>query len=291
MYHLETAADSDALERVLQWFVEDSGFERHHAVDGVVLAEVFRPNERPSTSQTLYVLGLDIAWWFWVDDRSDKRVQRGPDPVDFARLMAFAERKLGAGDANALEERSFVRLSNTMKQNALSDGEHAWWLATASRVFSGMLFEQQRTADCQRSSYSECIEYGLRSTAVPNILATASLAYDLRRFAHPNAIALNELDRLVFVFNRLLNDLYSADVERTEGLSGRSGNTVLEMEQYLSPKAARAFVTAQASAYEQIVYRAAEAIGPEEPLVSLAQHAVRTISGWYNARPLRYVVS
>lgn len=100
-------------------------------------------------------------------------------------------------------------------------------------------------------SYSEYLDNGIFSTAVPHFLSTASLLYG---FGLSSRIRQEEsVRRLVqhlSIMCRLHNDLHSVEKERQEGTLA---NAVLLIERGLPAEPARAFVAEELQGYRRLM--------------------------------------
>ena len=291
MSSLESKVDPALLARVLDWASDIEAFEKHHAVDGVFHAGGFCIPPFDSDPETLFLLALDVAFWFWIDDRSDKCLLNESSPFDWDDFIGFVEGiTSGARSVEDLspEKRFVLRLSELLKGSTTSAAGHDFWLMTVCRVSRGMRFEETAHRNGHVPSYLECIEYCMRSTAIPNILATASLVCEIDRAARQAEMTVWDIERCFCIHQRLLNDLKTYRAERHEGHEGKITNLVLLMERIVGIDKAVRFVTNDLARIENTLMELAERLGREDPFVQLILYAKNNISKWYGLAPARY---
>lgn len=290
MSSTESEVDFDLLERMLDWASDIEEFERHHAVDGLFNAKGF---SMPSSldEEGFLLLALDIAFWFWIDDRSDKHIKDQANPVNWDRIIDLAD---GVSETAPLigfpghEETFFVRLRDALRAYLSNKPDHDYWLQTMSRVARGMRFEEHSNRSGRMPSYIECLEYGIGSSTIPNIIATTALVHDVSRAARQGDLILVDLERCFCMQQRMLNDLHSAKKERNEGAHGKTTNILLLIEKLIGNEHAEEFVRNEISSLEGIIESMFNRLDDQDPFVRLIRHSMKTINAWLKSRPTRY---
>lgn len=153
-----------------------------------------------------------------------------------------------------------------------------------------MHFEEQCARGLHSPSFVECLELGSYSTGVEMILTGAYLVHDLNR---PNRMAdvwLPSMERYMCAYQRLLNDLHSAEKERREGDQGRVSNALLLMERTLPSQQARTFVEEQLRSYLRLIDGCSSQLGRSDPFVVIIDAMRRQVDRWYANSPVRYSV-
>lgn len=243
----------------------------------------------------MFTIALVSAFWFWFDDRSDKFLCEQQSPVDWDTLMAFerdeppprlAASPGGLGDTP--EVRFFQRLCAVLAPLAAHPDEHRWWRVGSVMVFRAMAAEELMSRGGAARSLVECMETGAHSTTLPSILPAAYLVRGMNRPARHADPRVGDIERYLYLSQRLLNDLKSAEKERREGHAGRVSNAVLLLENDLPPEQARAFVEAQRRGYERLLTHNLERLGPGDAFAAMISRLVQTINGWYETGPLRF---
>lgn len=283
----EDLVDAALLERIVDWAGSYPEFQRHHAIDGLAVAQCFSPACCSESPPCRFLLGLAVAFWFWFDDRCDDHLAENATVVDFASLVAV--RTSGPTGLGTPEGNYFHRLSVEFASYAVDSREHEWWMATAERTFYGMWIEDVANREGRDLSYSECVENGVNSSTIRNILAASSLVHRLQRSMRHDEPILCDLERHFCIHQRIQNDLYSLEKERGEGTHGRLGNVVLKMEHYLGRQGARAFAIEQLEGYGRLIENAVRLLGSADPIGQLIAAAHKGIPQWYAAEPIRFV--
>lgn len=284
---IESKVNSELLERMLDWAKDIDEFERHHAADGLFLAAAFCVPPFAGDEEGFFLIALDIAFWCWIDDRSDKHLLDQTVRFDWAGLIESIEEntvKQCSGSFSTQEEDFYFRLSELIKDRAADEADYNYWRLTMTQVARGMFFEEQVSRVGRKPSFVECVEYGQLSTGLPNFIAVTGLVHSISRFARQIDVHLTTLERCFCIQQRMLNDLDGTEKEREEG---KISNCVLLMEQNLGPEKAAAFVRDEMAGLEQIIRAMCDRLGHHDPFTKLILHAKDSINKWYAAKPLR----
>lgn len=286
----ESQVDKDILERMLDWVSDIEEFERHHAVDGLFHAMGFSTPPFTGDKESFFLLALNTAFWFWIDDRSDKHLSDRAGPVNWAGMIELIEgkREFRASKLPAApEERYYFRLSKLIQERAGTETEYDFWRQTVSKAARGMCFEEDVNANGRTPTYIECIEHGVGFSTIPNLISTAALVYGVSRAERQSDMIVVDLERCFSIHQRMLNDLNGVEKERREGTYGKKTNLVLLMENKLGAEAASKFIENEMSSMEQMVFSMMERLGVQDPFVKLIRHAMNNINAWYASKPKR----
>lgn len=277
----------EALERLVTWGAGVPNFERHHAADGLFVAlgccdEVSRANP-----DHLFLMALNITFWFWVDDRSDKYLNASSPEVNWPNLIAIAEER--RAERQSAEEAYLSELADGMRKRCQFDGDFERWRNTAATSLGGMEWEEKISRKGVSPSYAESVEYGAASVTIINIMHGAYIVNATPRAARHADERLLQLERYVGMFQRLINDLYSVEKERKEGPKGRVSNAVIVMEQAMARTDARHFVEEQAKGYRRLINERLAELGPTDPAARMTKNMLHAIDAYYEHAPVRYI--
>lgn len=293
MSKVAARVDPVLLARILAWAADFDDFAVHHAADGLYVAEACV--DRAEQRDQVLAIALVSAFWFWFDDRSDKFLREQQSPVDWDTLTAFERDEPPPGLAaspgglgGTPEVRYFQRLCDLLAPLAAHPEEHRWWRVGSVMVFRAMAAEELMSRGGAARSLAECMETGAHSTTLPSILTAAHLVRGMNRPSRHADPRVGDIERYLYLSQRLLNDLNSAEKERREGHSGRVSNSVLLLENDMPPERARAFIEAQRRGYERLLIHNLERLGPEDAFAAMISRLVQRINGWYAAGPLRF---
>jgi hypothetical protein len=285
MSRIAARVDPALLARIMAWVEEFSDFEVHHAADGLYVAEACVVERDP---EVLLPIALVSAFWFWFDDRSDKSLRADHTPVDWDALIGFEQEPAPPPRGDTPEVRCFQRLSDLLAPLAARPEDHREWRVGSALVFRAMRAEEQMSRGGAARSLVECIETGAHSTTLASILPAAYLARRMDRPARHADPRVAAVERYLYLSQRLLNDLHSAEKERREGHEGRVSNSVLLLERDLPRATAREFVERQRRGYERLLFDHLDRLGPDDPFAATITRLVHCIRGWYQAGPHRF---
>jgi hypothetical protein len=116
--------------------------------------------------------------------------------------------------------------------------------------------------------YSEYIDNGVGSSAVPHIVSGASLVYGFELASRLSDARVQSFMRHLSLACRLHNDLSSIEKERREGCLA---NAALLMDKYLPPEMSRRFVEEEMAGYERMLNEDIASLGEADPLSILAR--------------------
>ena len=286
MSKIAARVDPALLARMMAWAHDFPDFAEHHAADGLYIAGAFV--EPTDTREQLFVVALVVAFWFWFDDRSDAFLRAPQSPVDWDTLIAFGADPPPEAPGATPEVRFFQRLGDLLAPLAAHPEEHRWWRVGSATVFQAMAAEEQMSRRGAARSFAECVETGAYSTTLPSMFTAAQLVRGMNRPARHDDPRIGDIERYLYLSQRLLNDLQSVEKERDEGHSGRVSNAVLLLESELQPARARAFVEAQQRGYERLLAHNLERLGPGDAFAAMITRFMQCIRDWYDAGPLRF---
>ncbi len=287
MTSLESKVDPEILERMLDWASDIEEFERHHAVDGLFLAEGFSHPPFAGDKEGLFIVALDMSFWIWIDDRSDTSKVNNSH-IDWANVISLMERTSTIPKCANQEDIFFLRLSDAVKSRARTPADYDYWLHTMSQSARSMYFELQNNGGSSSPSFLECLEHGIHTTTIRNLIATTSLVYKLSRVARSDDSLLNDLERFFCMQQRMLNDLKSSRKERFEGESGKTTNLLLVMERILGSQEAVVFIEHNIHGLENLISLISDRLGHNDPFVCLIENSKKNIQEWYSLNPTRY---
>jgi hypothetical protein len=278
--------DSCILARLLDWADTECvpDFRRDHARDGLFVAERYLDNKMTEDKEKLFLLALDVTFWFWMDDRVDENLLRS-SIVDWDLLFRSLQ---GSAPVNATPEGKFLsRLGAELATRAESRIDHDWWLLSAAESLEGFREEEVAARGGPLPSLVEYLENGARSMPMSNILATASSLYSMNVATRRRDSNFAKLERCLCLFTRLENDLHGFEKERRE----RSPtNAVLLMEQFMPVERAMEFVLKQKHGYGMLLHSLLAAMTPGDQFVRFVRSTVAAHEEWYGQMPDRYSV-
>jgi hypothetical protein len=281
--------DCNLLNRVLEW-IQSIGiveFEREQAVASVFVATRWRHEAMPEDNEAIFLIALNAAFWFWFDDQSDKHIHEAISPINWERIIGISEEKIITDSLETPEETFLIHLSTAMKQKARTEAEYQWWFNTFASTFRGMQFEETVARTKIMPSFVECLEYGILSVAILNFLGATYLAYGMGRPLQENDFVLSHLEHCFGAYQRILNDIKSAQKERGEGKSGYFSNVLLLMEGLLSPQIAQEFLLSQLDGYERLIMADIKILGINNPFAQLIDKLFTVVLTMYQSPPKR----
>lgn len=267
-------ADDAVLADVVRWGQGLEGFKPEHArnallvvrgyVEGVETGEGLRVQGIGEVnSHKLFLFALDLTWTFWLDEVFDGRAQDRENLLDVASVVAAI---LG-GPARTPEAAGFAALSSAYHEYAEAREDVNLWRATAAAAVTAWGLEERLSKGREMLSYAEYVENGVNSTAVPHIVATASLLFGFGMAARGHDERVRRLVRNLSISCRLHNDLFSVEKERRESCGA---NAVLLLEAILPGAQCHRVVVDDLAGYERMLRRDVEALGPLDPFARLA---------------------
>ncbi|MBK8257273.1 MAG: hypothetical protein IPK82_31940 [Polyangiaceae bacterium] len=277
----------EALERLVTWGSTVPNFERHHAADGLFVALGCCDEVSRARPDDLFLMALNITFWFWVDDRSDKYLNASVPQVNWPNLIAIAEDR--STQQQSPEEAYLTELADRMRKRCQFRGDFERWRATAATSLGGMAWEDKISRKGVSPSYVESVEYGAASVTIVNIMHGAYIVNGTHRAARQADERLLQLERYVGLFQRLINDLYSVEKERKEGPNGRVSNAVIVMEQGMGRSAAKHFVEEQAKGCRRLINERLEELGSADPAARMTRNMLHAIDAYYEHAPVRYI--
>jgi hypothetical protein len=282
----ELTVDGDILKRLLEWAEVESvpHFKRNHARDGLFSAERYLDSHTKEDKDRLFLLSLDVTFWFWMDDRVDEHLRAGSSLVDWDRLLATVMEDTAAGSTTA-EGRFLGRLGMKLAECAKSKEDYDWWKVSAAESLKGFRREESAARGQPLPSLVEYLESGAWSMPLANITATASLLYDMNVARRRHDPQFASIERYLCLFARLENDLHSFEKERREK---SPTNSVLLMEQVMPLGVARDFVLTQKQGYRSLLDHGLETLPPEDKFVRFVKALLLAHEQWYGQRPERY---
>ena len=285
MSSIERAVDSQVLERMVGWLGDLPGFKRSHASDSLFVAEGYLGARANTDKDQLFLLALDVTYWYWIDDRTDESLDKPTSGVDWERLFAAIDHA-GAIVHPVTPEADFLsRLSAELAAVAPSPVDHAWWLTSAERTLRAFHQGERISRGRLTPILAEYLETGSWSSTIRNILSTASILYRMDWANRRRDTRLMDLERYLALIARLENDAYGFEKERREGCFA---NAVLLMERHLPTQAAKKFIDEQREAYEALLGQGLASLAPDDPFAVLANGFLEAHRKWYGHRPERY---
>jgi hypothetical protein len=266
--------DQSILDEIAAWGRELQGFKLAHAVDalifvqgcvdGVCLGDISIPGFVRGTDKKTSLLAVDLAWTFWLDDFFDRAAADARPRPDIKSILTAIE----GGAATTPESQGFAALRRHILPRANPDRRSLHlWTETAARTVEAWRQEEMLSRREREMSYSEYLENGVHSTAVPHIMATASLLHGFDMATRLHDAVVGRLVRNLSVAARLHNDLISVEKERMEGCGA---NAVLLLERFMPLDASYRFVKDDLDGYERMLARDAEDLGGDDALVRFA---------------------
>lgn len=265
--------DQAIFSEVLEWGRDLDGFKPEHArhaltvvqgyLDGVAHERGRRtPGIGTGDRRRLLLFALDLTWTFWLDEIFDTRSPEDPIDVD-----SIVEAMRPGGAATTPEARGFELLRSSFSDYRGEGGDYLLWAATAADAIRAWEVERHLATRTPPLSYSEYIENGFNSTAVPHIVTTAALLHGYRAHERLAEQPVRRLLRNLSLSCRLHNDLFSVDKELREG---SAANAVLLVRRFTGLEQARAFVADELRGYEEMLRQDVQRLGPADPFARLA---------------------
>jgi hypothetical protein len=247
--------DQGVLEEVMRWGQALDGFNRTHASNALTIVQGyvngvegedgrFVEGFGSGEHRKLCLFAIDVAWIFWLDDLFDSPRQPGRPPIDIESILRAIH-----GEPTTLESEGFHALRERFAHLSSTD-DHGLWQDTASRTVVAWRLEQELSHKRARLSYSEYLENGINSTAVPHMMTTASMLYGFGLGSRLGEEAVQRLVRHLSISSRLNNDLCSVEKERREG---SLANAVLLLAEKLPVEQAREFVVEDLQGFERML--------------------------------------
>lgn len=286
---LESMVDAGLLVKILDWTSGIDEFERHHAVDGLFHAGGFSVPPFSNDKEGLFLLALDIAFLLWFDDRIDKHSEDRAASLNWERLLNIADRSSARPPLHCSgpEEVFFLRLDNVLAGRSTSEAAYDFWRDTVSRLMRGMYFEQRAGRENVQVGIVETMEHGIETSTIPNIMATAALVYDIDRASRQKDRFFTDFERHFSMYQRLLNDVHSAEKERCESKYAKVTNVVLQMEKHIGSERAASVVFHEISSLQRMIDFDIERIGLHDPFVRIVHQSMKNIEQWYSFKPTR----
>lgn len=265
--------DDAMLERLSAWGKGLKGFKREHARNALLIVRKYVEGvELPDGSRVqgvgvvdpdkLLLFAKDLTWTFWLDEAFDGRDRYPVDTTDVVNAIFGQQGKTA-------EAEGFVLLDESFREHLRNDAspELALWRATAAAAVTAWGLEHELSRGRTELSYAEYVENGVNSTAVPHIVATASLLYDYHMSSRLDEEAVRRLVRNLSLSCRLHNDLFSVEKERQEGCMA---NAVLLLDMLFPGIDSQAFVARDLGGYERMISKDVEKLGAEDVFSRLA---------------------
>ncbi len=291
MSSIEQSVDQGLLEKTLEWVHKIGGiveFEAEQAAISTFVAKRWRLSTKPEDDEATFLIALTITFWNWLDDRSDKHLQDEKALVNWERLIGITEGEITPDIPTSPEENFLLNLCEAMKKKATTEEEFYWWQRTFTPVLRGMQFEEQVARQRIVPSFVESLEYGAFSITALNVLSTFYLVYEMDRHSQHNNFVLSHLEHCFCAYQRILNDIKSADRERREGNAGYISNLVLLLEKTLSPALAQEFVLQQGYGYERLIMTDIEVLGGDNSFAQLIKTLFEIVLEIYKSHFERY---
>jgi hypothetical protein len=264
------------LSETMKWGLSLPGFKRAHAVNALTIVKGyvegladeqghFIPGVGTGDQEKFCLFAINLAWTFWIDEIFD--AQKGDaDPfVDVESII----RVISADEQpTTVASQGFSHLRSRFRAYQKFEDEYRFWMQTAADAVRAWHIEERISRRLLSPSYSEYLENGYNSTAVPHIVAAGSLIYGLglaSRMAEPT---VQRLVRNLSVSCRLHNDLYSVEKERAEG---SCANAVLILDRVLPCEVSRALAADDLLGYERMLKQDIAVLGERDLLARLAR--------------------
>lgn len=271
--------DQAVLDRVLEWGLALERFRPTHARNALIVVQGYvQGSTDPEVGRvegigaagedTLFRFAIDVAWITWLDDMFDSPA--GSTSIDLESIISGIH-----GDASAGAAAGFPLVRSTFAEVG-SGRDRQLWMDSAAEMVRAWDKERRLALDPAAMSYSEYIDNGIASGAVPHILATASILYDLDLAARLELPPVQRLVRNLAAYCRLHNDINGVAKDRREGCLA---NALLLVERHAPPDRARRFVEEELSGYRRMLQRDLSYLERDDPLYRLiraipAAHAV-----------------
>ena len=189
--------------------------------------------------------------------------------------------------AQTQETQNLLRLFRLISIRAASEAEYSYWKQTMSQVIHGMSFEDSVYRDGRTPAYIECIEYGIGTSLIPNVLSTSALVYRVSRVERQKDLLLASLERCFSIQQRLINDIKSVEKEMLEGAQGKCTNAFLLLANRLGFEQANNFMQDEIVGISRVISALTSRLGHTDPFVKLIRHASIKIDAWYESNPQR----
>lgn len=285
-------ADPTILSQLLAWGRDVPGFTAEHARDGLTLSHAFVdgvtdargrfvPGLGANDGRSVFLLAMDLAWIFWLDDCFDLRTERSRTDLDaLARAAEHAP--------STPETLGFARLRERFITQTNDPAAYRLWFETAVDIFRAYQENDARTRGPDGWSYAEYLQNGEDGITVPHVAATYSLLWGLNmpaRVSDPTfRRVVSNLSRLM----RLQNDYFSVEKERRE--VNRSNAALIMEDHGLTPAEALAFVRAEMDGLERLVLRDLSA-NEADPFATFARVLIAGTELFYLTPRDRYRVA
>jgi hypothetical protein len=283
MASIEESVDVVVLQRVVDWMDGIPDFKRGHASDSLFVAEGYLGDRKASDKDELFLLTLDVTFWYWIDDRTDESLHEQRSRVDWAAL--FASIDAGLAQPSTPEAVYLARMAAEIERRSPTRMDFDWWLTSATNTLRAFHAGEQISRTRHAPDFVDYLETGSWSSTVRNILATMSILYRMNWVNRRQNPDLADLERYLGLVARLENDAYGFEKERREGCLA---NAVLLVESYMTTARAAEFVVAQKAAYESLLGRGLARLSPADPFVQFTSAVLEAHRQWYHRRPPRY---
>lgn len=265
---------SAVLDEVMTWGEALPGFTHRHAKNALTFVQGYVAGVEDERGQRIEGIAggherfslftMDMAWVIWLDDIFDAAGGAGIAPPDIEAIV----RAMDDGLPTTVASQGFPRLRARFARYLDDEAGRRLWVETAASTVRSWVLEDQLSRGELQMSYSEYLENGIESSAVPHFLATYSLLYGLELPARLAEPAVRRIARHLSIQCRLHNDLFSVEKERAEG-SG--ANAVLLMDRLLPPELSKGFVADELRGYERLLATDIATLGTDDPLSRLAR--------------------
>lgn len=277
--------DRDILARILAWS-EARGIpalREDHATDGLFCADGYLDTIAKEDRDRLFLMALDVTFWFWIDDRIDQNLTK---PESLVKWDLLFESLNGRAAPDATEESTFLhQLGAELLPRAKARVDYDWWISSAIHSLRGFREEELIARGDPPPTLVEYLETGAWSMPMPNVVATGSLLCHLDIADRRRDLTIASMDRYLSAYSRLENDLAGVEKERLEK---SPSNAVLLMERYMPNVKAREFVLELKKGYAALVHRCLITLPADDPLGRFIRATMEIHSQWYGAIPDRY---
>lgn len=271
----EVKLDEAIFAEVNAWGRHLHGFKAEHTRNALIVAQGYIEGATGSDGQRVEGIGdgdrrklclfaTDLAWTFWQDETFDSRA---PDERSLLDVEAVV-RAIRGEPALTEEAQGFVWLRRAFADYARHEADYLLWQETAAAAVLSWSIEERLSKGLSGMSYSEYVENGFNSTAVPHLVATASLLHGFGLARRNAEETVRRLVRNLSISCRLHNDLFSVDKERREGCLA---NAVLLLEKMAPGAPWQAFVADDLKGYDRMIDSDAASLGPIDPFARLAK--------------------
>lgn len=274
------------LDKLLRWAEAQAlpDFKIGHARDGLFVAERYiRGVQDSEDADKLFLMALDVTFWFWMDDRCDEHLSHESAVYWEELLSSLKNDRLWTRPTP--EARFLDWLGSQMSARALSKIDYNWWGESLSYSLLGFRKEETIGRGAPLPTLIEYLENGAWSMPMSNIIATASILYDMKVAERRKDPFFVNLERYLCTFTRLENDLHGFEKERKEG---SPTNSVLLMEQWMPTHQAKDFVLEQKKGFGTLLQKSLESLDPSDRFVQFARATLSAHEEWYGDLPDRY---